>query len=157
MEFSHQTRGTIAQVLAASSDDGARTFIYKHLGVIESKLPPLRVLLKEAAADAIRYMVVELLAANKALRATAPVKHVFEQAVGELQRWVLHDGWIIEGAGLVRVTPLAEEVTGIRDKLTEDLATSGLDYDGAIRSSLDSSSKDFVAEPPDFQRFDHQS
>lgn len=92
MEFSHQTRGTIAQVLAASSDDGVRTFIYKHLGVIESKLPPPRALLKEADADAIRAMVVELLAVNKVLRATAPVKYVFEQAVGELQRWVLHDG-----------------------------------------------------------------
>ena len=150
MEFSHQTLGTMAQVLAVSSDDAARTFIYKHLGEIASQLPRPRVIMQEATAEAIRPMLVELLATNKVLRAGAPVKHVFDDAVGELERWALHDGWTIEGAALVRVTPLAEEVAGIRDKLTEDLATSGLDQDGAIRAVLDGSSRDFVAQPPDF-------
>ena len=150
MEFSHQTRGAMAQVLAVSSEDAVRTFIYKHLGEIASQLPRPRVIMKEATAEAIRPMLVELLAANKVLRAGAPVKHVFDDAVGELERWVLHDGWTIEGTALVRVTPLAEEVAGIRDKLTEELATSGLDQDGAIRTVLDGSLSDFVAQPPDF-------
>ena len=150
MEFSHQTRGTMAQVLAASSDDATRTFIYKHLGVSGSRVPPPRDIMKQATADAIQPMLVELLAANKVLRAGAPVKHVFDDAVTELERWVLHDGWSVEGTTLVRVTPLAEEVTGIRDKLTEDLAASGLDQDGAIRAALNGSSEDFVAQPPDF-------
>ena len=146
MEFSHQIRGTMAQVLAVSSEDAARTFIYKHLGEIASQLPRPRVIMKEATAEAIRPMLVT----NKVLRAGAPVKHVFDDAVGELERWALHDGWTIEGTALVRVTPLAEEVAGIRDKLTEELATSGLDQDGTIRAVLDSSSNDFVAQPPDF-------
>lgn len=150
MEFSHQSRGTMAQVLAVSSDDAVRTFIYKHLGVIASKLQRPRVIMKEAAPEVVRSMLVELLAGNKVLRAAAPVKHVFDDAVGELERWALHDGWIIDGTTLVRVTPLAEEVTGVRDKLMEDLATSCLDEDGAIRAALDDSSKDFVAQPPDF-------
>lgn len=150
MNISHQIRGTMAQVLAASSDDAARTFIYKHIGITDSRLPPLWEVLKETNADAIQPMLVELLAANKVLRAAAPVKHVFDAAVNELGRWALHDGWTIEGTEMVRVTPLAEEVTGIRDKLTEDLATSGLDEDGAIRAALEGSSKDFVAQPPDF-------
>jgi len=140
----------MAQVLAASSDNAARTFIYKHLGVIASKLPRPRVIMRDAAPEALRSMLVELLAGNKLLRAAAPLKDVFDDAVGELRRWVLHDGWTIEGTALVRVTPLAEEVTGVRDKLTEDLATSGLDQDGAIRAALDGSSKDFVAQPADF-------
>jgi hypothetical protein len=150
MEFSHQTRGTMAQVLAASSDDATRTFIYKHLGISGSKVTPLCDIMKLATADQIRPMLVELLAANKVLRAGASVKHVFDGAVTELERWALYDGWTVEGGALVRVTPLAEEVTGIRDKLTEDLAASSLDQDGAIRAALDDSSKDFMAQPPDF-------
>jgi hypothetical protein len=150
MEFSHQTRGTMAQVLAASSDDDWRTFIYKHLNIIRSKLSRPRVIMAEAAPEALQPMLVELLTNNKVLRAAAPLKHVFDAAVGELERRVLHDGWIIEGTELVRVTPMAEEVTGVRDKLSEDLATSGLDQDGAIRRLLDDSSNDFVSQPPDF-------
>lgn len=150
MEISHQIRGTMAQVLAASSNDAARTFIYKHLGITDSGLHTLREILEVTTADAIQPMLVELLAANKVLRAAAPIKHVFDDAVNELGRWALHDGWTIEGTVLIRVAPLAEEVTGIRDKLTEDLATSGLDEDGAIRAALEGSSKDFVALPPDF-------
>ena len=50
----------------------------------------------------------------------------------------------------MRVTPAAEEATGIRDKFLQDVATSGLDVDGAIRTAVENSSKDFVAEPPDF-------
>lgn len=150
MKFSHQIRGTIAQVLASSSDDAVRTFVYKHSGVIGSKIPRPRTIVNEASHSVIRSMLVELLSANKVLRAAAPLKGVFDESVGELQRWALHDGWIVERTELVRVTPLAEEVTGIRDKFAEDLASSPLDHDGAIRVTLDGSSKDFVAQPPDF-------
>lgn len=149
MDYSHQTRGTMVQVLTASSDDATRTFIYKHMGLSGSHLPRARDIMGRATPDAIRPMLVEMLAHNKALRAGAPVKHVFDDAVAELKRWALHDGWTVEAGALVRVTPLAEEVTGIRDKLTEELAASGLDQDAAIRSALDGSSKDFVAQPPD--------
>ena len=150
MEFSHQIRGTIAQVLASSSDDAVRTFIYKHNGLIGSKLPRPRSILNEAPDNVIRTMLVELLSANNVLRTAAPLKGVFDEAVSELRRWALHDGWLVDGAGLVRVTPLAEEVTGIRDKFADDLASSGIDADGAIRATLDRSSKDFVTQPPDF-------
>ncbi len=140
----------MAQVLAVSSEDASRTFLYKHLGNIGSRVPPPRDLLAGAPSAAVQSMLVEMLGDNKVLRAAAPTKHVFDDAVAELERWALHDGWVIEGNALVRVTPLAEEVTGVRDKLTEDLAASGLDQDGVIRGMLDDSSKDFVAQPPDF-------
>jgi hypothetical protein len=52
----------MAQVLAASSDDATRTFIYKHLGVISSRLPRPREIMRDAAPEAIRSMLVELLA-----------------------------------------------------------------------------------------------
>ena len=105
MEFSHQTRGTMAQVLAASSDDATRTFFYKHLGLSGFQVPRPRDALKQAPVDAIRNILVEMLAADQALRAGALVKHIFDAAVSELKRWALHDGWTIDGSMLVRVTP----------------------------------------------------
>lgn len=145
--FSHQTRGAIAQILTTISTDGAEAFVYKYLGVRES---PFLKVVADAPADALRAMVTELLSNNKLVRAKAPVKNVFDSGVDDLARWALHDGWIVEGGVLVRVTPAAEEVTGIRDKFLQDLATSGLDADGAIRAAVENSSKDFVGVPPDF-------
>ena len=148
MIFSHQTRGTIAQVLSTMLPQGAETFLYKHLGV--SDVFPLLPMLESAPPEALVAMLTELLANNKLLYAQAPVKHVFNSGIEELARWALHDGWIVENDTLVRVTPAAEEATDIRDKFLQDVATSGLDVDGAIRTAVENSSKDFVAEPPDF-------
>lgn len=150
MTFGYQTRGTMAQVLAASSEDAARTFVYKHSGVIASKMPPLRVVMANAQQESIQSMILELLVKNEVLRAASPVPHVFDSAVAELGRWALHDGWMVDGDALVRVMPMTEEVTGVRDKLAEDLATSGIDGDAAIRGAIENSSKCFTAQPPDF-------
>ena len=148
MIFSHQTRGAIAQVLTTISTEGAKTFLYKHLGYSEiySYLP----LLADSPPDALRAMLNELLVNNKLLYAAAPVKHVFNSGIEELARWALHDGWVVEDGALVRVTPAAEEATGIRDRFLQEIATSGLDDDGAIRAAVESASKHFVAQPPDF-------
>ena len=148
MVFSHQTRGVIAQILTAISTGGAETFLYKHLGV--ANVPSFVGALANASDDALRAMATELIVNNKLIRAAAPIKHVFESGVEDLERWVLHDGWIVEEGGLVRVTPAAEETTGIRDKLIEDLASSGLDSDGSIRKVVEDSSKDFNVQSPDF-------
>jgi hypothetical protein len=150
MEFSHQTRGAMAQVFGILSNETVQVFIYKHLGSIGLNLPPPFVVIAEASPQIIRAMLLELLSANKALRNGAPIKNVFDNSIDELRRWALHDGWIVEGTALVRVTPMAETITGLRDKLTEDLAVSGLDPDGAIRAALNESSKNFVAHSPDF-------
>jgi hypothetical protein len=95
-------------------------------------------------------MLTELLANIRLLYAAAPVKHVFNSGIEEFERWALHDGWIVEEGALVRVTPVPEEATGIRDKFLQDIVTSGLDGDGAIKTAVESSSKEFVAQPPDF-------
>ena len=148
MVFSHQTRGAIAQILTFISGTSAETFLYKHLGVSEASsfLP----VLASAPSEAIRAMVTELLAHHKLLYAAAPVKHVFLSGIADLERWTLHDGWIVENGALVRVTPAAEEATGVRDRFLQDLAKSDLDVDAAIKAAVEGSSKDFVAEPPDF-------
>lgn len=148
MIFSHQTRGAISQVLLTISTAAAETFLYKHLGV--SQVPSFLPVLASAPPEALKAMLTELLANNKLLYAAAPVKHVFKNGIEELERWALHDGWIVENGTLVRVTPAAEEATGIRDKFLQDIATSGLDVDSAIKTAVENSSKDFVAEPPDF-------
>ena len=145
--FSHQTRGAIAQILTFISADAAKTFLYKHLGV--SNVSFLAAL-DDAPDDALRAMATELLENNAFLRAAAPIKYVFESGVDDLERWVLHDGWIVEKGALLRVMPAAEEITGVRDKLIEDLNASGLDDDGDIKQLIENSSKDFVAQPPDF-------
>lgn len=148
MIFSHQTRGAITQVLSTISTTGAETFLYKHLG--ELQVSSFLSVLAYAPPEALKAMLAELLANNKLLYVEAPVKHVFKSGIEELERWVLHDGWIVEEGVLVRVTPAAEEATGIRDKFLQDIATSGLDLDGAIKTAVENSSKDFVAQPPDF-------
>lgn len=149
MIFSHQTRGAIAQVLSTISTDATATFLYKHLG-IEERVPSFLPEVAAAPPEALRNMLTELLARNKILYSEARVKHVFVSGIEELARWALHDGWIVENETLVRVTPAAEEATGIRDKFLQDIQTSGLDDDGAIKNAVENSSKDFVAVPPDF-------
>lgn len=148
MIFSHQTRGAIVQVLFAISAAAADTFLYKHLGrfEIESYLPEVA----SAPPQALRAMLAELLINNKILYHEAPVKHVFLSGLEDLRRWALHDGWTVEEDRLVRLTPVAEEATGIRDRFLQDIEVSGLDGDNAIRVAVENSSKDFVAEPPDF-------
>ncbi len=148
--FSHQTKGVIAQVLSIVSSVAAETFLYKHLGV--SQVPSVLILptLDSAPSDALKAMLTELLANNAMLRATAPIKHIFDSGVKELERWVLHDGWIVDDGALLRMTPAAEEASGIRDKFLQDLQSSGLDDDSAIKTAVENSSKSFVADPPDF-------
>jgi hypothetical protein len=141
--FSHQTRGAIAQVLSTISTEAAKTFLYKHLGI--SEMYSFMLILADAPPDALRAMLNELLIHNKILYAAAPVKHVFNSGIEELERWALHDGWIVEEDALVRVTPAAEEATGIRDRFLQDLSTSDLDSDGAIRNAVENASRNFVA------------
>ncbi len=148
MIFSHQTKGAIAQVLSIITPDAGATFVYKHLGV--SKVPSILSLLDSAPPEALKAMLSELLTSNKILYSAAPVKHVFTSGVADLARWALHDGWIVENDTLVRITPAAEEATGIRDKFLQDIRSSGLDGDRAIESAVETSSKSFVATPPDF-------
>jgi hypothetical protein len=106
--------------------------------------------MRDASLEEMKSMLIEMLAGNAMLRSAAPGKHVFDDAIDDLKRWIFHDGWIVEGTDILRITPMAEEVTGVRDKLLEDLDKSGLDNDTTIRALLDYSSKDFVAQPPDF-------
>jgi len=148
MIFGHQTRGAIVQVLSTISAVAAEAFLYKHLGV--SEVPSFLPLLVSAPPEALKTMLTELLANNKILYGAAPVKHAFKTGIEEHERWALHDGWVVETGILVRVTPAAEEATGIRDKFLQDIQTSGLDADGAIEILVEDSSKDFVAVPPDF-------
>jgi hypothetical protein len=148
MIFSHQTRGAMAQVLSTISSAAAETFLYKHLGV--THVPSILSEIASAPQDAARAMLSEILANNKVLYGAAPVKNVFASAVEDLSRWALHDGWIVENGTLVRVTPVAEETTGIRDLFLEDIQASGLDKDNAIKNAVEDSSKNFIAVPPDF-------
>jgi hypothetical protein len=148
MIFSHQTRGAVVQILTYISPDDVEVLLYKHLGVL--KVSSFLTVLVSSLPEALKAMVTELLAHNTLLRAAAPVKHIFESGINDLARWALHDGWIVENGALVRVTPAAEEATGVRDKFLQDLASSGLDADGTVRTAVENSSKDFTAEPPDF-------
>jgi len=95
-------------------------------------------------------LVTELMCASSAIRASAPTRYVFDGHWRELQRWLLHDGWILENHMLVRLAPGAEEATGVRDALIQELGSSGLDADGAIRRCIEDAAQAFVREPPEF-------
>jgi len=154
MTFSRQTIASVAQLLGSLSRDPARILIYKHLGVYWNEFTAdkdefLRVL-KTAQSDSVNSLVSEIIREKGAVRADAPTKHVFDGRWREIERWLLHDGWVIEDGQLVRLTPGAEEATGIRDKLLEELGSSDLDNDGAIRKCIEDSAKSFMKEPPDY-------
>ena len=104
-------------------------------------------------AEELTQVAADLVSAtNATARLHAPVKHVFDTAVGQLERWLLHDGWTIEDGFLVRVAPAAETTTGVRDKLLEDLDSSGLDPGGSIARALEQSSRAFASMEPRLQR-----
>jgi hypothetical protein len=154
MALSRQVRAAIGQALTALTVSAARTLLYKHLGVRvdASDTSSIRYLqaVSSAEDDEVRALADELVIQQESVRADAPTKHVFDLRIADLERWLLHDGWLADGGALVRVTPAAEDVTGIRDKLSEDLAASGLDADGSIVRSLEEASEAFVAAAPDY-------
>ena len=135
-------------MLGTVGSTAVETLFYKHFGT--GAIDNVVYFLASAEPDGLRALVGELLTHNGPVRVHAPVKHVFDTAVGELERWVLHDGWIVEEGSLVRVTPAAEEATGVRDKFLEDVGSSGLDEQGEIKRAVEDSSTAFVSEPPDY-------
>jgi hypothetical protein len=154
MAFSRQTLTSVAQVLTALTGDSAALLIYKHLGLRKDDYPygALGYLqaLETADNDTVMQLVGELARESSAIRADAPTKYVFDGRWREFERWLLHDGWLIEDGRLVRVTPGAEEATGVRDALLEELEASDLDGDGEVRRCVEESADAFVREPPDF-------
>ena len=154
MIFGRQTVGSIAQVLAAVSDDAVDVLFYKHLGfqtdLYGNGIRGYLQALQFTDDDSLRALACELIRETTAIRATADVRLVFDAAWRELERWLLHDGWTIENGELLRLAPVAEEVTGVRDKLLEELLSSGLDSDGAIAACIEDAAKMFVADPPDY-------
>lgn len=154
MIFGRQTVGSIAQVLAALSLDTVDVLFYKHFGFqtdyygssIRGYLQALQVV----DDDSLRVLVGELVRETAAVRLCADARYVFDAAWRELERWLLHDGWTIENGQLVRLAPAAEEVTGVRDKLLEELQSSTLDSDDAIATCIEDAAKMFVADPPDY-------
>ena len=154
MKFGRETVGSIVQVLSSIERDFVDVLFHKHLGGGSSEfgvgLTGFLNALEYADEDVLAALVAELVRETSAIRAYAPTKYVFDGAWREFERWLLHDGWAIENGELVRLSPEAEEITGVRDSLIEELQASGLDSDGAIRKCLEDAASAFVADPPDF-------
>ena len=154
MSISRQSLASLAEVLGTVSADSAGLLLYKHVGVQleqhqHGALGRLAVL-EAANPEAVWSLVSELARETQAIRAGAGQKYVFDGRWREVERWLLHDGWIIDNGELVRVAPAAEEAIGIRDSLIETLATSDLDGDTGIRTSIAKSAAAFVQKSPDF-------
>jgi len=67
-----------------------------------------------------------------------------------IERWLFHDGLSVNVGRLVALAPAVEEATGIRDRLLEELAASGLDADRALDRALNEAAEAFRSQPPDF-------
>jgi hypothetical protein len=67
-----------------------------------------------------------------------------------IERWLFHDGLSVNDGRLVALAPAVEEATGIRDRLLEELAASGLDADRALDRALNEAAEAFRSQPPDF-------
>lgn len=150
MPFSHRTRGALAQVFDSVNREGIDTLLYKHIGNLPRADMSSLEIARRLDDDVVRPVLTELTADNRSVRLHAPTKHVFDNAVEELRRWLLHDGWTIENGELVRLAPAAEEVTGMRDRLLEEIELSGLDRDDGIKQALERSSDSFASDPPDY-------
>ena len=66
-----------------------------------------------------------------------------------IERWLFHDGLSVNDGRLVALAPAVEEATGIRDRLLEELAASGLDADRALDRALNEAAEAFRSQPPD--------
>lgn len=162
MCFSHHSRGALARVFAAIGRTGVDTLVYTHTGFTVEEFRNDRAtyigdqddylfVAIHLTAEEFTHVAADLVSAtNTTARLHAPVKHVFDTAVAQLERWLLHDGWSIEDGILVRVAPAAESTTGVRDRLLEDLDSSRLDPDGSIARALEQSSRTFASPEPDY-------
>lgn len=153
--LSRHSLASAAQVLGSLSTDSAAVLIYKHLGLQLDDMPRSGILgyvgvLEASDPKAAMELVKELMRASAAIRASARARSVFDGHWRELERWLLHDGWILDNDQLVRLAPAAEEASGVRDALIEQLGVSGLDADGAISRCIEDAAQAFVREPPDF-------
>ncbi|MFY9610313.1 MAG: hypothetical protein WAU45_17085 [Blastocatellia bacterium] len=153
MSVSRQVRAAVTQSLTALTVPAARTLLYKHFGAqldrADTSSAEYLCVVAEASDEDVLAIANEFVVHQQAVRADAPTKHVFDSRVGDLERWLLHDGWVADSGAIVRVTPAAEDVTGIRDKLAEDVVASGLDGDGAILRALEDAATAFTAAIPD--------
>jgi hypothetical protein len=154
MVFGRQTIGSIVQVLSAVNIDAVDVLFYKYFGFhtddCGSGTKAYLNVFHHADEDQVRGIVGELIRETGAIRASADSRLVFDAAWRELERWLLHDGWTTENVLLVRLAPAAEEVTGVRDRLLEELQVSGLDGDGVITDLVEEAARMFVADPPDY-------
>ncbi len=152
--LSRQVLASMAQLLAALSHDGRYTIIYKHFGVNISSYGSGQTaflnLFGDQDWDAIMSLLKELASRSTAIRVQALPRYVYDEWWEDLRKWLLYDGWTIEDNQLVRIAPAAEEATGTREKLLENLSVSGLDADHAIAGFVEDAAASFTAEPPDF-------
>jgi hypothetical protein len=154
MRLSRQSLASVAELLGTLSSDSAGLLLYKHLGVRVQDLAAGAIgrleVLETADPDAVWELTAELAREKAAIRAGVSPKYPFDGRWREVERWLLHDGWVIENNDLVRAAPAAEDATGVRDALIRDLAASNLDQDEGIRTAIVNSATAFVQQPPDY-------
>jgi hypothetical protein len=100
--------------------------------------------------DQVSDLIAEIVGQEAHLRHSAPARYVFTGRVRDLAAWLFHDGWAVENGRLVTLAAAVEEGTGVRDRLIDELANSGLDGDGALHQALDEAATAFWSIPPDF-------
>jgi hypothetical protein len=87
-------------------------------------------------------------ARRRRIRHSAPTRYVFDTGISlAIERWLFHDGLSVNDGRLVALAPAVEEATGIRDRLLEELAASGLDADRALDRALDEAAEAFRSRP----------
>jgi hypothetical protein len=74
-------------------------------------------------------------ARRRRIRHSAPTRQFLIPELA-IERWFFHDGLSVNDGRLVALAPAVEEATGIRDRLLEELAASGLDADRALDRAL---------------------
>lgn len=150
--LTNRLRANLVQLLQAISPESVRLLLLKHL---DRDLWPINIddLLEIAAAAepaAMTGLLVELLSGNTAVRAEAPIKHVFDSRLANFGANLRADGYEVIEDALVRLLPGAEPTAQISDSLEQSLAGSDLDSDGEIQRLLRESHESMGATPPDF-------
>jgi hypothetical protein len=89
-------------------------------------------------------------ARRRRIRHSSPTRHVCDTGIGDREMALPRMACRVNDGRLVALAPAVEEATGIRDRLLEELAASGLDADRALDRALNEAAEAFRSQPPDF-------
>src|SRR5688572_4758125 len=107
MPLSRQCLASLVAVLDALPTDSEALLLFKHTGLARSDFPAGAMGCMQTIASAdpeeVRELLEDVVRTKAALRTGVTPKYLFDETWKELERWLFHDGWVVEENELVAV------------------------------------------------------